>query len=94
MDFFGIGPWEILLILIIALIIFGPGRLPEIAGKIGEGVRKFKMASTEMTKNVSKEIEEAKKVKDEAEEAKGEIISEIKDNTKQGVKKEKESSNS
>jgi len=31
MDFFGIGPWEILLIIIVALIVVGPGKIPEIA---------------------------------------------------------------
>jgi len=43
---------ELILILVIVLLIFGAGRLPEIGGAMGKGLREFKSAS--------KEIEEAK----------------------------------
>ncbi|MBX6341622.1 MAG: twin-arginine translocase TatA/TatE family subunit [Thermomicrobiaceae bacterium] len=43
------GPMEMLVILIIALIIFGPGRLPEIAAQIGKGIRDFKAATSDLT---------------------------------------------
>jgi sec-independent protein translocase protein TatA len=36
------GPWEIALILIIILIIFGVGKLPQVGGAIGKGFRAFK----------------------------------------------------
>jgi sec-independent protein translocase protein TatA len=39
---FRIGPWEIALILMIILIIFGVGKLPEIGGAIGRGLRAFR----------------------------------------------------
>jgi len=42
MDFFGIGFGEVLLILVIALIIWGPKRLPEIARTMGRTVRTLK----------------------------------------------------
>lgn len=40
----GIGASELILILIIALILFGPGKLPEIGKALGRGVRDFKDA--------------------------------------------------
>jgi TatA/E family protein of Tat protein translocase len=55
MNFMGIGPWEVLLILLIALIIFGPGKLPEIAGKIGKGIRVLKKASTDFRVAIDRE---------------------------------------
>ncbi|MFC2066275.1 twin-arginine translocase TatA/TatE family subunit [Chloroflexota bacterium] len=57
MGFFGIGTWEVLLILVVALIIFGPGRLPEIARTLGKTVRTLKKASFDLTTAVTKEIE-------------------------------------
>jgi sec-independent protein translocase protein TatA len=37
-----IGPLEIIIILIIALIIFGPKRLPELGRSVGKGIREFR----------------------------------------------------
>ena len=39
---FHIGPWEIGLILVIILIIFGVGKLPQVGGAIGKGMRAFR----------------------------------------------------
>ncbi len=39
---FRIGPWEIGLILVIILIIFGVGKLPQVGGAIGKGLRAFR----------------------------------------------------
>lgn len=44
---FGIGMPELIVILIIILIIFGAGKLPEIGSGIGKGIRNFKKASHE-----------------------------------------------
>lgn len=52
---FNIGPWELLLILFIALIVFGPGKLPEVAKGIGKAMKEFKQAST----GIQKQFEEA-----------------------------------
>ncbi|MDI7276333.1 MAG: twin-arginine translocase TatA/TatE family subunit [Anaerolineae bacterium] len=38
----GIGPTELLIILAIVVIIFGVGRLPEVGGALGRGIRDFK----------------------------------------------------
>jgi len=39
---FGLGVPELVVILVVALVIFGPGRLPEIGGALGRGIRDFK----------------------------------------------------
>jgi len=44
---FGIGMPELLIILVIILIIFGAGRLPEIGGAVGKGIKNFKKSFTE-----------------------------------------------
>ena len=44
---FGIGIPELIVILVIILIIFGAGKLPEIGGAIGKGIKNFKKASAE-----------------------------------------------
>lgn len=41
---FGLGVPELIVILVVALIIFGPGRLPEIGGALGRGIRDFRKA--------------------------------------------------
>jgi len=41
---FHIGPWEIGLLLLIILIIFGVGKLPQVGGAIGKGIREFRKA--------------------------------------------------
>ncbi len=57
MDLFGIGFGEILLILIVALMIFGPGKLPEIARTIGRFSRNLKKMSSDFTSAMAKEID-------------------------------------
>jgi len=57
MDFFGIGLGEVILILIVALIIWGPKRLPEIARTIGRTMRAFKKATYDLTSQVTRELD-------------------------------------
>ena len=57
MGFFGIGTGEVLLILVLALIIWGPNRLPEIARTLGKTVRTLKKASFDLTNAVTREVE-------------------------------------
>lgn len=52
---FGMGPWEILVILLIALLLFGAKRIPEIAQGLGKGITEFKRA----VRDVQGEIENA-----------------------------------
>lgn len=43
-----IGPLELLLILAIALLVLGPGKLPEVGSAMGKTIREFRKASTDM----------------------------------------------
>ncbi len=52
---FGIGMPELLIILVIILIIFGAGKLPEIGGALGKGIKNFKKSFKE-----KEEVEEPK----------------------------------
>lgn len=48
-----IGMWEILLVLAVALIIFGPAKLPELGRSIGRGIREFRQASKDIGKSIA-----------------------------------------
>lgn len=52
---FGIGPWELVLILVIALVIFGPGKLPEVGKAMGRGLKEFRKASENLKEEVQGE---------------------------------------
>jgi TatA/E family protein of Tat protein translocase len=45
---FNIGPTELLVILVIALLVFGPSRLPEVGRTIGKSLREFRRATDEI----------------------------------------------
>jgi sec-independent protein translocase protein TatA len=60
---FGIGMPELIIILIIILIIFGAGKLPEIGSGIGKGIRNFKKATHDKPEEISYDDEEEKKEK-------------------------------
>ncbi|RLB10336.1 MAG: twin-arginine translocase TatA/TatE family subunit [Deltaproteobacteria bacterium] len=49
---FGIGMPELIVILVIVLIIFGAGKLPEIGAGIGKGIKNFKKALHESDKEI------------------------------------------
>lgn len=53
-----IGMMEIVLILVVALIFFGPAKLPEMGRSIGRGFREFKNAFSDMGKAISFDEEE------------------------------------
>ncbi len=50
---FGMGPWEIIMILVVVLLVFGAKRIPEIAQALGKGITEFKRG----VKDVQTEIE-------------------------------------
>lgn len=63
---YSIGIPELVLILVIALVVFGPGKLPEIGKAVGKSLREFRSASTEdNTKTIDAKNEDEKKIKSE-----------------------------
>ena len=50
-----LGVPELVIILVIIVIIFGVGRLPEIGGAIGKGIREFRTAQNEIEETVKEE---------------------------------------
>ena len=61
MGFFDMGPLEILLILVVALIIWGPEKVPEMARTLGRIVRAFRKATYDITQSVTRELEREEK---------------------------------
>ena len=53
---------EIIAILVIVLVIFGPKRLPEIGRALGKGIKEFKKSTTELQEHITREEPEAPKV--------------------------------
>ncbi len=59
---FMLGPWEIVLILVIVLIIFGPGKLPSVGKMLGKSLREFRSSV--------KDVEDAVKLDDDEKDTK------------------------
>ena len=51
----GIGVWQVVLVLVIVLIIFGAGKLPKVMGDVAKGVKNFKSGMAEEVTDVAKE---------------------------------------
>ena len=59
-----LGPWEIALVILVIIILFGGKKLPELSRGLGLGLREFKKAKQEIkdeVKNVTDEVEDAEK---------------------------------
>ena len=55
---FGLGGWEVILILAVVLILFGAKKLPELARGLGQGIKEFKKASNEVTSELQRAASE------------------------------------
>lgn len=78
---FGIGMPELILILVIALIVIGPEKLPDLARAIGRGVGEFKKATNEL-KATLQEDDELKELKHSLSEAKAEMTDLVRESSK------------
>jgi len=58
---FGLGFTEILVILVVALLVFGPDRLPELARNLGRGLAEFRRASSDLRRSVMEAAEEPRR---------------------------------
>ncbi len=56
MDFLGIGPLEIVIILILGFLFFGPEKLPGMAAKAGKLYRNFRKATFDLTRTITNEV--------------------------------------
>jgi len=59
MDFFGIGPFEVFLVLLIAFIIFGPKRLLEMSKSAGKAVNNLTRSVSDLNEKINEEMRES-----------------------------------
>ena len=61
---FGLGPWELLVIFLVILLLFGAKRLPEIAQGLGKGIREFKKSLKDTTDELKGSLDDNDQKKD------------------------------
>ncbi len=71
--FGSVGMPELILIFVVALLVFGPKKLPELGKSLGRGLAEFKKASEDLKKTIEDEIEQGKKEADVVKEHVGEV---------------------
>ncbi|MGA7953711.1 MAG: TatA/E family twin arginine-targeting protein translocase [Gloeobacterales cyanobacterium] len=57
MEIFGIGPLELMVIGLVAMLVFGPKKLPELGKTLGQASRSFKVAAQEFQREINREME-------------------------------------
>jgi sec-independent protein translocase protein TatA len=58
---FGLGTQELVIILVLVLVIFGAGKLPQVGGALGKGIRNFKSGLREEAGEVAVAVEETQR---------------------------------
>ena len=61
---FGIGMPELIIILIVVLIIFGPKRLPEMGKSLGRAIKEFRKTSQELKEEIKLDIHESPEIEE------------------------------
>ena len=83
MNILGMGPMELLLIVVLALIVFGPAKLPEIMGQVGKAINDFRRATSELSdefnRTIQAELQETRAVIDEAKSAVSDVHANVAD---------------
>jgi TatA/E family protein of Tat protein translocase len=54
---FNIGPGELIIVLIIALVVVGPGKLPDVGSALGKSIREFRKAATDVKESTSLDLQ-------------------------------------
>ncbi|MEA1980053.1 MAG: twin-arginine translocase TatA/TatE family subunit [candidate division Zixibacteria bacterium] len=67
---FGMGPWELLVVFLVILLLFGAKRLPEIAQGMGKGIKEFKKAMKDTTAELKDSVDEIDPTKPASDEKK------------------------
>ncbi len=62
---FGLGTQELIIILVLVLIVFGAGKLPQVGGALGKGLRNFKQGIKESDESQDEKKKELEDKKDE-----------------------------
>jgi len=70
---FGIGSTELIIILIVALIVIGPAKLPEMAKSLGKALGEFRRVSTDVKRTIEMEAEQSEQ-KEKTAQAKKELF--------------------
>jgi sec-independent protein translocase protein TatA len=52
-----IGPLELIIVLVIALLVLGPGKLPEVGASLGKSIREFRKASSDIADSVKVDVD-------------------------------------
>ena len=53
--FYAIGPWQVIIIVAVILLLFGGRKIPELMGGLGKGIKEFKKATKEEEKEEGKD---------------------------------------
>lgn len=56
MNFLGMGPGELMVIMVLALIVFGPQKLPEMGRNLGKAIGEFRRATSSITEEINREL--------------------------------------
>ncbi|ACZ43233.1 twin-arginine translocation protein, TatA/E family subunit [Thermobaculum terrenum ATCC BAA-798] len=87
---FDLGVPELLIILVVAMLIFGVGKLPEIGASLGRSIREFKDTVSGITEMPEEEDRSRPALADSVKQKVEEKVTEVKDAVKEGVEAAKE----